>query len=124
MSSRGPPTPWKGFSRAELPSGAIRSVFGRKMRSRLVRTNQEETQQSVRISRIVEQKQQKRTILVQQELAPVLTEIPHAPQIVGSDYHHIGTYLRACVFEREVQECVRVYQQGESCFSGWYRWSR
>lgn len=67
------------------------------MRSRLVRTNQEETQQSVRISRIDEQKQQKRTILFQQELAPVLTEIPHAPQIVGIDYHHIGPYLRACV---------------------------
>lgn len=93
------------------------------MRSRLVRTNQEETQQSVRISRIDEQKQQKHTILFQQELAPVLTEIPHAPQIVGLDCQ-IGTYLRVCVFEREVQECVSVYQQGESCFSGWYRWSR
>lgn len=68
-------------SPGQFPAGAVHSVFGRKMRSRLVRTNQEETQQSVRISRIDEQKQQKHTILFQLELAPVLTEIPHAPQI-------------------------------------------
>lgn len=35
---RAPPPAPKWLFRAELPSGAVGSIFGRKMRSRLVRT--------------------------------------------------------------------------------------